>query len=381
MRFTQSLQRVSFGKGRRRTAGGQEVVAVWLRDESGAVAAITAICLVVFIAILALVLDIGHLASVRSELQNAADASALAGARSLNPTASPGNNLTPFTGNPNCTGAVNAAMTLTNQSDSRDLAIGLADIQLGHWGWPGENPPFPLNQFVPLGACSINVNAISVTARRDQNLNQPMPTWFARLLGIDTINVTSRAAIGALGYVNGVVAGRAFPIAINQAWLLRQLRQKVPTGGIQFNPDGGDNGGWDSPLDQSPTGANLNNWISQGFPEQLSRDNLINLNNGVIDSAMQEIKNQLPNHLQSYTLSDGTTYTGWMVLAPVVTVDKFNRNTTVVSFQAMIILDVNAQGQTKTLQVVFFNGPVLVGGGIPGGPSSNLFATLPRLVQ
>jgi hypothetical protein len=379
MRFTQSLQRVSFGKGRRRTAGGQEVVAVWLRDESGAVAAITAICLVVFIAILALVLDIGHLASVRSELQNAADASALAGARSLNPTSLPGNNLTPITGNPNCGGAIAAAMNLTNQSDSRDLAIGQADILLGHWGWPAED--FPLNQFVPLGACSIDVNAIWVRARRDQNLNQPMATWFARLLGIGEINVSSRAAIAALGYVNGVMAGRAFPIAINQAWLLRQLRLPVPKGGIQLNPDGGDNGGWDSPLNQSPTGALLNAWISQGFPEQLSRDNLINLNNGTIDSAIQEIANQLPNHLQSYTMSNGDTYTGWMVLTPVVTVDKFNRNTMVVSFQAMIILDVNAQGKTKTIQVVFFDRPVLVGGGIPGGPRSNLYADLPRLVQ
>ena len=49
---------------------------------------ITGLCLTVFMALLALVLDIGHLAAVRGELQNAADAGALAGARALLP---PGN--------------------------------------------------------------------------------------------------------------------------------------------------------------------------------------------------------------------------------------------------------------------------------------------------
>ena len=53
------------------------------RNESGAVAIITAILMVVFLGFLALAVDIGHLAAVKNELQNAADAAALAGARAL----------------------------------------------------------------------------------------------------------------------------------------------------------------------------------------------------------------------------------------------------------------------------------------------------------
>lgn len=51
--------------------------------QHGAVAIIVAICLVVLIGMLGLVLDLGHLYVVKSELQNAADAAALSGAKEL----------------------------------------------------------------------------------------------------------------------------------------------------------------------------------------------------------------------------------------------------------------------------------------------------------
>jgi hypothetical protein len=184
-----------------------------------------------------------------------------------------------------------------------------------------------------------------------------------------------------------VVAGRCFPIAINQTWLNSVLGQPIPEGGIQFNPDGQDNGGWAAPIDEQPSGSNLRDWITDGFSEQITIDNLINLNNGTVDSAINVIKQQLPSHSQNYTLSDGTNFNGWMVMAPVVTVNRFNRDTNVVAFQTMIIIDVDVHGSPKTIQVVFYgqpmlvNNPVLVDGGIPGGPPSNLLANIPQLVQ
>ena len=53
------------------------------RDEGGAVAIIVAVTLPVFLAFAALAIDLSHLYVVRNELQNAADAGALAGARFL----------------------------------------------------------------------------------------------------------------------------------------------------------------------------------------------------------------------------------------------------------------------------------------------------------
>ncbi len=55
----------------------------WKRRPRGASAVLVAICLVMLCAFLALALNIGHLFSVRGELQNAADSGALAGAQEL----------------------------------------------------------------------------------------------------------------------------------------------------------------------------------------------------------------------------------------------------------------------------------------------------------
>jgi Flp pilus assembly protein TadG len=55
--------------------------------QQGAVAIIVAICLVVLVGMLGLVLDLGHLYVTKTELQNAADASALSGAKELVGTA------------------------------------------------------------------------------------------------------------------------------------------------------------------------------------------------------------------------------------------------------------------------------------------------------
>ena len=52
-------------------------------ETSGAVAVITAIALVMICGAAALAIDWGHLVSVKNDLQTAADASALAGARAL----------------------------------------------------------------------------------------------------------------------------------------------------------------------------------------------------------------------------------------------------------------------------------------------------------
>ncbi len=54
-----------------------------LGDDQGAIIGVLAILMVVVLGFVALAVDIGHLYMVRNELQNAADAGALAGAREL----------------------------------------------------------------------------------------------------------------------------------------------------------------------------------------------------------------------------------------------------------------------------------------------------------
>ena len=63
--------------------GKRKVFGALIRKTEGSVAIITAIGLVVFLGFVSLAIDMGHLYTVRNELQNVADASALAAASAL----------------------------------------------------------------------------------------------------------------------------------------------------------------------------------------------------------------------------------------------------------------------------------------------------------
>ncbi len=362
--------------GKRARRGGR---ASWRRDESGTVAILTAVLLCVLLGFMALAVDVGHLTGVRNELQNAADSAALAGARALFP-AMPGGStsyLIPITDPPYCAGGVSVAGQILNRTEGQNIAIAASDVTMGHWGWAGETN-YTLNTFTPLGACSLDVNAIKVLCRKDSTINNPVENYFARVFGPATSDVDSRYAIAACGYLSGIAPGVGFPIAINEAW--RDGWGAVP-GPITFAPDGTDTGGWCAPLGTQPSGSTLKNWINNGYPAELFDGSSIYLNNGVIDSAVQTLKTVLIQHSQTYTLNSGASYTGWLVLLPVVTVDKFNQSTSVVDFQPVIITEVNSQGNPKTITIVPYDKALNVEGGYSGGKKSNLYATLPRLVQ
>jgi Flp pilus assembly protein TadG len=68
-------------------SGNSELTNAYRKKERGAVLALTAVCMLALVLALALCLDISHFYSVQTEMQNAADASALAGASALDSTA------------------------------------------------------------------------------------------------------------------------------------------------------------------------------------------------------------------------------------------------------------------------------------------------------
>ncbi|MDH5297698.1 MAG: pilus assembly protein TadG-related protein [Desulfobulbaceae bacterium] len=90
----------------------------------GAVAPLVAILMVLLLGCLALVVDLGHLHNVKTELQRAVDAAALAGARELDGK------------NEEITRAQQAAMAVAGQNTVNGSALSLdvnADIQVGTW--------------------------------------------------------------------------------------------------------------------------------------------------------------------------------------------------------------------------------------------------------
>src|SRR6266478_9618643 len=62
----------------------QSLVSLEWRSEQGSITVMTAVCMVAFMLVLGLAIDVSRIYMVRAELQNAADAAVLTAARELN---------------------------------------------------------------------------------------------------------------------------------------------------------------------------------------------------------------------------------------------------------------------------------------------------------
>jgi hypothetical protein len=179
-----------------------------LNDRKGTVSVVVALLLVMLIGFAALALDVGYMMVKRNELQNIADAAALAATGEL--------------------GFLYSSMTFTAQQEyecgdgdrsdivsvARALATSMSltirddDVITGHWD-------STTNVFTP-GLS--RPNAVRVNTRRDSAANGPVPTFLAGVLGISSVSV-SAGATAALSSLNHVPeGGLPLPVGISMAW-------------------------------------------------------------------------------------------------------------------------------------------------------------------
>lgn len=153
-----------------------------LQNQHGAVAIIVAICLIVFIGFSALAIDVGHLYVARNELQNAADAGALAGAQSL--FCKEGDPCTPGDINPQANVFAEQA---AKRNQSEKTAVEIKEIQRGHWSFATKTftPNEALTQtelwdvsFAELDANPAFINAVRVVTQRNET---PVSLSFGRM--------------------------------------------------------------------------------------------------------------------------------------------------------------------------------------------------------
>ncbi|WP_136796453.1 pilus assembly protein TadG-related protein [Desulfosediminicola ganghwensis] len=157
-------------------------------NESGAVAIYVAILLPVLLMVAAFGIDINHVFGVRNELQNAADAAALAGAMELND--------------------INGVLTVEDAKlegervaklhSAGGQAVSEMVIQTGHWSnttgifTPSENDTQLENwQDIPGDLLDLDTNFIN--AVRAQTTRSDSPAFFAKIFGIDSLAVTNDA--------------------------------------------------------------------------------------------------------------------------------------------------------------------------------------------
>lgn len=148
--------------------------------QGGAVAVMVGISMVFLIGFLALVIDLGHLYIAKTELQNGADAAALAGAKELNGTAS------------GVASAVTMATGIAAQNRydfSKQIATTSSDliIQVGN---------------CPSDGCMVDVGGITDVVAANKyfikvdTLPRTLDTWFAPILNIFTTSTSGMAVAG-----------------------------------------------------------------------------------------------------------------------------------------------------------------------------------------
>lgn len=155
----------------------------------GIVAVQVAVGLTVVLGLAALAIDVGLMYTARAELQNAADAAALAAASQLG-----------LFDEAEAAGTTVIAMAKAeairhgqgNSILKADLQIEEADIEFGFSIWNDETGKFEF-QLAPPGG-EVGSNAVRVTARRTASShNGPVDTIFANIFGVDQTDIAAKA--------------------------------------------------------------------------------------------------------------------------------------------------------------------------------------------
>jgi Flp pilus assembly protein TadG len=199
-----------------------------VRDQSGVTIILVAILMFVFLGIAALAVDLSNLYVVRNELQNAADAGALAGARFLYNDAgtlvNEGANQIAYDA-----AIANKALTLAgaipvdvNWTAGQNSDANV-DIQRGHWSFGTRT--FTANaSLLPVNLVSVSdeeldtynpdypfINAVRVVARRQ---GTKAASFFARVFGREGFEMSAEA-VAYIGFTKDLGPGEADqPIAI-----------------------------------------------------------------------------------------------------------------------------------------------------------------------
>ena len=168
------------------------------RPRRGAIVVFALLCLVIVLAFLVFTVDLGYIVVTESELQNAADAGALSGARGLSD------------GRVN---AVAAALQWTKKNTAAGHGVDLVveeDVKIGLWD--DEHATFQ-----ELPATSLKVpNAVRVICKRDADRGNALKLFFAPIFGTTSANLEVSSIAMCKGHSCGGI------IALNRIYLREQ---------------------------------------------------------------------------------------------------------------------------------------------------------------
>ncbi len=190
----------------------------------GSITALTIFISPALVAMMAFSVDIGYILSVKSELQNAADAAALAGAEQLQTLYveyyAPGQTqqqqiyTNATTGTSDSSWPIPTAQRFCgyNQAGNEYLSLPASDVTFSYYdGTTFSDPSYP----------SKFPNTVNVTTRRDSNANGALGLFFAKVFGVGTIDLTATSSatiyagdVSTLQVIPGVNA-HILPVALD----------------------------------------------------------------------------------------------------------------------------------------------------------------------
>jgi Flp pilus assembly protein TadG len=345
-----------------------------LNNSRGAAAVMTAVFLVVLLAMGAAAIDIGHALVARNELQNVSDAAALAGDRALGLIYE---GMTPaaqqtYTLSGGDQAAVVAAVQATANANSAagvPITINPADIGIGTWNpWTRTFTP-TVNQ----------PKAVRVLSRRDGSANGPISTFLANVIGLSSVSV------GAVATADMSAVGSTGPGQLNVPFGISSyyFTQFGCGDSIKFYPNDGTPqacAAWHT-FESSPANANTLRNIIDGIrtgtyttPATAPGDDL-NFINGNVASAF-------PNLINLYN-SQKDANGNWDVFVPVYDSPSCtppNGPLPIVGYAEARITNVQGAPNfliSATILCNIFQGNT-TGGGPPFGP---VLSTIPGLVE
>ena len=260
----------------------------------GAIIPLAALLAVFLLGLVGFAVDVGWMAVSKSELQNAADAAALAGAGPL----MDGHVLYNMPGNiPNRTTIVSSAMasarTKAKEYGGYNSAGGVSsltildnDIEFGFTDASGN--------YTSTNAMSGYPNTIKVTVRRDSTANGDLSLFFGRALGQSTATLTATASATLFTGTLNSLPGNTLPVVYDQSdWSNFVLTGLDPDGTRNTDSDGNPelqvypsvnapgNFGWLSMDNSTVSASTLRGWIDDGLGQsdinKLTVDGLIPL--------------------------------------------------------------------------------------------------------
>ena len=337
------------------------------RGQSGAVAALAAFLLTTLVGLTGAAVDLGLLYSTKGELQNAADAAALAGAATMVSFSESGEiSVRPIT-------AVATAqeVSLANQAHGVNLSLRNEDAVIGYWdtatdafdpGLSGSSDPNDITGF-------------QATVRRDELANGPVETFFAGLVGFGSVGLqaTSTAFLGWAGLADPATVD--LPLAIH-ASALTEAGSPDCGSELLFNNENDETAEWTSFFTWPTNDVTVRDYIdgTQQAPELKVGDSLSVINGNLSTATMAAMTDRFQTQ-GSDTDGDGAA-DSWEILVPVVEPGSTSTMSTVVGFAHLVMTEADSSKARFYLQC----DRALIGSN-SGGGNYGTRATVPSLIQ